>query len=675
MKFSLAWVNEVLKSKLNVDTIVPQLINLGIEVESTAVVGDDHIIEIAVYPNRGDLLSIRGIARELAVVNDIALPEVAEYQAKVTSSKTIAVINNSEKSCPLYLCRIIENIDINKPTPEFIQAQLLAADIKPKNIIVDITNYVMLELGQPLHAFDANILDNKIILRNSRLNEQAALLDGATVKLAADILLITDKNHIHAIAGVMGGKASAVTDLTTTIVLESAYFAPRAVRFVTQKHMLNTDAGYRFSRGVDPNLVEVAIERASTLILEYAGGSAGAITKNIIAALLPKNNSILLNNSSMNKILGIAVADSKVSNILNKLQFTVTKQTDSWQVVTPTHRHDVALEEDLVEEIARVMGYDAIPSIMPNIACDFSAQPMRESLAKSVNNTLVAQGYTEVINYSFIDPKSIELLFPEDPIGLQLANPLSNDMSIMRSSLLSGLVNNLQYNLKRQQNRLRFFETGVIFTGSKEVNMLAGIVIGTLQQEQWGSKAQKIDFFAVKADVENLLKLHNMVSNVSFVASNHAALHNGKTAAIYIGKQCIGTIGVLHPRILSALELTTEVIYFELELDLLLQYKLPNITPVSRYPQVRRDLSFLIDVNIMFTEVRAVVAAAAGDLVQDIRIFDLFAGKNIAAGKKSMALAIILQHVERTLEDVEVNEVTASIVASLQDRFAIELRS
>ncbi|MGH8452631.1 phenylalanine--tRNA ligase subunit beta [Pseudomonas sp.] len=639
---------------------------------------EDASIEVDLTPNRGDCLSLAGLAREVGALYNapVARPVVAPVTAVHDEVRSIEVL--APNACPRYLGRVIRNVDLSKPTPLWMVERLRRADVRSIDAAVDITNYVMLELGQPLHAFDLAEINGGIRVRIAEEGEKLVLLDGQEVSLRADTLVIADHSRALAIAGVMGGEHSGVSATTRDVFLESAFFDQIAIAGKARSYGLHTDASHRYERGVDWNLAREAMERATGLLLEITGGEAGPITETVNEQFLPSVAPITLRAKSVEQMLGLVIEPAEIEQLLSALGLAISVSGEGqWHVEVPSHRFDISLEVDLIEELARLYGYNRLPVRYPQAR--LAPQPKAEARAHlpELSRLLVARGYQEAVTYSFIDPKQFELFNPGvEP--LLLANPISNDMAAMRSSLWPGLVKALSHNLNRQQDRVRMFESGLRFVGQldglKQEPMLAGVVCGSRLPEGWAQGRDTVDFFDVKADVEAVLGFAGALDDFIFVPGKHPALHPGQTARIEREGRLVGFIGAIHPELSKTLGLDRPVFVFELVLAEVASGKMPKFSELSRFPEVRRDLALIADRDVAATAVLDVIRENAGEWLTDLRLFDVYQGKGIDPHRKSLAVGLTWQHPSRTLNDDEVNTTTQNILTSLEQRLNATLR-
>jgi phenylalanyl-tRNA synthetase beta chain len=635
---------------------------------------DDQIVELKITPNRGDCLSIAGIAREVAALNDlpIQIPSLKTIPASKQEKFPIKIIEPT--ACTHYISRVIHHINPKAKTPTWMQERLRRSGIRSIHPAVDVTNYVMLELGQPLHAFDLSKINKEIIVRYAELGERIDLLDGQQATLDTKTLVIADHQHPLAIAGVMGGSFSAVNEATIDILLESAFFSPIAVSHAVQHYHISSDSAQRFERGVDPQLQAIAIERATELILAIAGGEPGLI--NNVVATLKKPVSILLRRDRIQRVLGIAVLDHQVENILNRLGMICKKANNGWEVTPPSYRFDMVIEADLIEEIARIVGYDNIPTHLPTMALKTNTLSETTIDLKQIRQVLIDRGYHEAITYSFVSEKLQQLLDPQQT-AKKLSNPLSTDLAVMRTSLWSGLLAAVLYNQNRQEQTIRLFETGLCFfeqgADLQQVIKIAGIVVGPVCPEQWGIKTTPADFYDVKNDLEVLLSLNH--KKIGFKPDQpHSALHPQQQAAVYLNNKMIGHVGVLHPAIAKALDVKGLVYLFELDLSALQAAPLPRFADVSKFPSVRRDLAFIITQEVPVAAIQEKIVSNTNELLKNLQIFDIYHGQGVGLGNKSVALGLSFQHPTRTLTDSEINDQLEKIVTALGHAFAAKLR-
>ncbi|KRW57994.1 phenylalanine--tRNA ligase subunit beta [Pseudomonas sp. TTU2014-080ASC] len=639
---------------------------------------DDASIEVDLTPNRGDCLSLAGLAREVGALYDVpvARPQVASVAVAHDEVRSVDVL--APNACPRYLGRIIRNVDLSRPTPLWMVERLRRADIRSIDAAVDITNYVMIELGQPLHAFDLAEINGGIRVRMAEEGEKLVLLDGQEVTLRPDTLVIADHQRALAIAGVMGGEHSGVSATTKDIFLESAFFDTIAIAGKARSYGLHTDASHRYERGVDWQLAREAMERATALLLEIVGGEAGPVVEAASQEHLPQIAPITLRAERVEQMLGLRMDGAEIERLLSGLGLTVAAAGEGlWQVTVPSHRFDISIEVDLIEELGRLYGYNRLPVRYPQARLAPQAKAEAAVDLPVLRRLLVARGYQEAITYSFIDPKLFELFAP-GVAPLMLANPISADMAAMRSSLWPGLVKALQHNLNRQQSRVRLFESGLRFVGQLEElqqePMLAGVVCGGRLPEAWAHGRETVDFYDVKADVEALLASAGAAGSFSFVPGEHSALHPGQTARIERDGKLVGYIGAIHPELAKALDLDQTVFMFELLLSEITRGQMPKFQELSKFPEVRRDLALLVDRDVPAQSLLNTIRETAGEWMTDLKLFDVYVGKGIDPDRKSIAVGLTWQHPSRTLNDDEVSTTTQNILTSLEQRFNATLR-
>ncbi len=637
---------------------------------------DDNLIDISLTPNRGDCLSLWGIAREVAVLNNLHF--TAEKPAAVTTEIESArgIRLSAPAACPRYCGRIIEGIDLTKTAPILVRERLRRSGLRSINAVVDLGNYVMLESGQPMHVFDNEKLHGVIDVRYANPGEKLELLDGTVQELNDDTLLICDDSVPVAMAGIMGGLSTAVSLQTRSIFIESAFFHPQAIMGRSRRYGLQTDASYRYERGVDPALCHKALQRLSELIIQVCGGRAGPVSEMVDEEYLPASETILLRRERISRLLGIAVPAGHISRILEQLGFQVNIVQDGWEVRVPSHRFDIGLEADLIEEIARIYGYESIPGNAPVSTMQCRALQPLAALQQQMAQTLLARDYHEAITYSFVNPDRQQQLLG-GPHGIRLLNPISSDLSVMRRSLWPGLLEALRYNIHRQQYRVRLFESGQVFTmhnGSEEVPCIAGIISGNIYPEQWGIAKKLCDFYDMKGDVEALLSLSPGLDQLVFQPAQHPALHPGQAAEIVYAERSIGLIGCLHPALQADWDLTDTVCLFELDLSLISVKKHENYRKISKYPTIRRDISIIVGEQTDAIQVIETVKTASSEPLQNLELFDVYQGEGIDSGKKSLALGLTFQRSSSTLTDEEADAAVGGILNSLHEQFGAILR-
>lgn len=639
---------------------------------------DDNVIDISITPNRGDCFSIRGIAREIAVINQLQMnePDIKSVDATIADEKKVVI---STEGAPRYLGRVIKNVNVKAATPEWMEQALARSGIRTHSILVDVTNYVLMELGQPMHAFDLAKIEGTVHVRQAQPQEKLQLLNDQEVELQEDIMVIADDQKALAIAGIMGGLASSVTDDTTDIFLESAFFAPLAIAGRARRFGLHTDSSQRYERGVDFELPLIAMNRASQLIQELAGGEFGPITVAEKTEILPKREAIELKQAQVDQLLGYQLTADFIADALTRLGCEVTvKAEGEWNVVPPSHRYDMAIYQDLIEEVARIDGYDNIQISLPSMDVQLAKYQDRFEIAE-LRQTIVTLGYQEAISFSFADAKLEKQLNPQvNP--LMLANPISSDLAVMRSTLLSSLIPCVQYNLNRQQSRVRFFELGLRFDYQdaksiedlKQIPTLALVAVGSQQPESWHVKPQPMDFFDFKGEIEEILAAGRV--KVEYVRSERAWLHPGQSAEILVDGQSIGYLGRLHPSLENELDLSTTWVA-ELDQAAVLQSYVSNFTELSRFPSIRRDIALLISDNINVRDIQQLIEKTGGELLDSTWLFDVYTGQGVEEGKRSLAFALLWQHPSRTLEDAEIKSGMDNIIQVLENTYQATLRA
>ncbi len=637
---------------------------------------DDTLIEIDLTPNRGDCLGIEGVAREVGTLTRTPVSRLDIAPVAASISDTFEVDIQAPQACPHYFGRVLRGVQAATETPLWMQERLRRSGLRSLGPLVDVTNYVMLELGQPMHAFDLAQLSGGIRVRFAAQGERLTLLDEREIVLDSDTLVIADHDKPLAIGGVMGGMDSGVSDATTDIFLECAFFPPEAIAGCARRYAMHTDSAHRFERGVDPQLQGRAIERATALLLEICGGAAGPVIEQSASEQLPVREPIYLRKQRIERMLGMLPADSEVGDILQHLGMQLDAQDETgWYVLPPSFRFDIAIEADLIEEIGRIYGYNRLPSVAMQGSLDL--QPLAET-ARSVehySDLLVARGYQEVVTYSFVDPQLQQSVNPDLETVL-LANPISSELGAMRTSLWPGLLKAVQYNINRQKSRVRMFEYGLRFWRDageiQQQPMLAGIVAGSRLPEHWDGKSTPVDFYDLKQDVETLLARAG--NAFRFVADTHPALHPGQTASIRQDEATVGWLGRLHPQLAGQLDLDPGTCVFELDYAALGSGRLARFAPISRFPSIRRDLAVVMDAGTEADSVLEVVREAAGELLQALVIFDIYQGQGVEKGRKSMAFGLILQDYSRTLTEQDIEALVGRVTDQLGEKLGASLR-
>ena len=684
MRFAVKYLSQFIdKLPQNIALLSEQLINLGIELENITIDDEgDSILEVSVAPNRADLLSIIGIARELAVVNntEFKLPNIQNNHTSIRSDQDDLKVSILEpQACPKYLLRVIRDIDPKAITPFWMQQVLNNAGIDLITPVVDIANYVMLELGQPLHAFDLDKISGEtkeILIRYAADNEELLLLNNNTIVLSNQDLIIADPQKPLAIAGIMGGLDSAISNNTRNVVIECAYFDPITIRSASTRHNILSDSAQRFVRSIDPNLPDLAIWRFSNLLADIAGGQFNNIEININEKYLPMISEINLHQEQIKKVLGFYPAEQKIIDILQNLKMITLKTLSGWKVTIPSWRQDIKIQEDLIEEIARFIGYNNIDKQIISLPLIFKI-PVVKGLnfhkELQYKNCLANRGYNEVINYSFIDLELAETFYPHYRY-YELKNPISKNMNIMRPGLFPGLLLSLIYNQHRQQTRVRLFELGTVFILDAKTNIvtenkkIACIVSGKSLEENWHNLNDPINFFNLKSDVIALLRQENNIyeEEVIFKPINHSGLHPQQSASINVNGTMVGIIGALHPELMQQYSIVELPLMFELDLGLISNSQLSKFVEISKFPSIRRDFSIVVDIVTSSEQIRKAVMGACGELLRKIIFFDVYNGDKLPDLKKSLAFGVILQHADRTLVEQEINNVISNIIINLE---------
>lgn len=617
---------------------------------------DDKLFTLKLTPNRSDCSGIKGVAREVAALTGVEFKAVSVEAQRVALADQLSVAVEDQTSCPLYCGRLVKGVNAAAATPVWMQRRLERSGLRLINAVVDITNYVMMELGQPMHAFDAARLAGGITVRPARKDEALTLLNDQAVVLDEDVLVVADETGALALAGIMGGKGSGVETDTQDVFLEAAFFHPDAIAGRARRFGLATDSSFRFERGVDFASTRMAIERATQLLLQICGGSACEITE--VAGGMPERAPITLRTSRVARVLGISLECGQISQLLTRLQFEFVMEGDSFRVVPPSFRFDLSIESDLIEEIARLYGYDAIPALAPVAALTMLPCVESERPLARLQQAIAARDYQEIVSYAFVEEEAErELCGNENPVALQ--NPIASNMSVMRSSLIGGLMGALRFNLNRKQSRVRLFEVGACFAKSDgqyvQTQRLSGIASGSCLPEQWGSAAKPVDFYDVKADIEALFA----PLALRFIAATHPALHPGRSAQIQLGGKTIGWIGELHPKRDMA------AVWFEVELSALMQGSVPGMYEISKFLPVRRDLAVLVDESVSVQTLLDAMLQAKASYVQEVVLFDVYRGPGVESGKKSLAFRVALQDTQKTLTDAEIEPVMVMLVEAL----------
>ncbi len=638
---------------------------------------DDQVIEIDLTPNRGDCLGIRGIAREVATLNQLPFDDLEVIPVAPKHDKRLPVYIDTTNGCGRYIGRVVSGIDAKAVTPLWMVERLRRAGIRAISPVVDVTNYVLIELGHPMHGFDLRQLAHGIHVRWAKDGEKIVLLDGREVVLQTDVLLIADEEKPLALAGIMGGEHSAVADDTSEVFLECAWFNPLAIVGRSRRFGLHTDASHRYERGVDPEIQMKAMERATGLLIEIAGGEAGPLIIAEVAESLPKRSAVTLRQQRVKRVLGMEVDGKTIVSIFQRLGMKIDSSGDEqWQITPPGFRFDIAIEEDLIEEIARVFGYDHIVGDKPLAALSMFPQPENHIGVENYKQVLTERGFQEVISYSFVDKKLEKVLNP-DILALPLLNPISTELAVMRTSLWQGLLNTLAHNQRHQQSRIRLFECGLRFVPTHnqlvQEEVIAGLIFGEkLPQPLYDGN--KVDFFDLKGDVEALLSQSLEDMQYSFIQGEHPTLHPGQSAKIICADELVGWIGAVHPAVLNAFSIKGTAFIFEMKLATISSRKLPKLQQWSKFPSSARDISIIIDESVSISKLLEVVQGTALKYLKNARIFDIYRGKGVDSGRKSVALDLIFSDSSRTLNDDEVNAEMENIISTLKSQLDATLR-
>ncbi|MCH2159703.1 MAG: phenylalanine--tRNA ligase subunit beta [Oleiphilaceae bacterium] len=638
---------------------------------------DDNTIEVDLTPNRSDCLSIAGLAREVGVLNKEAVSAPVVNALSATIDDTFPVSLTASEACPKYLGRVIRGVNPNAETPLWMAEKLRRCGLRSIEPAVDVTNYILLELGQPMHAFDLNTLNGSIDVRFAKAGEKLTLLDGQEAELRDDTLVIADEKGPLAMAGIMGGQDTGVTSKTQDVFLECAFFSPLAIAGKARSYGLHTDSSHRYERGVDHELQRTAMERATELLLQIMGGEAGPVVDTSDTANLPEKRTVRLRAEKLESLLGISIPSDEVVDILTRLGLELLSSDDvSWEFAIPSYRFDISIEPDLVEEVGRIYGYNNLPKTTTQGGLNLVADDEATTPYHVLEDKLVSLGYQEAITYSFVEQTQQDALATNET-AIPLANPISTDMGVMRTSLWTGLLNAASYNQKRQQSRIKFFETGLKFIDVDgeivQTRMLSGVVVGNVAEENWCNEKRVVDFYDVKADLEALL--FSIDKSVAFEKGQNSALHPGQSAQIVKQGEIIGYFGKLHPKLQKTFDLNGSVFLFELRLDETVKGQVSNFTEVSKYPGVRRDLAILIKSDVSYQDIESVVRENAGEDLVDLNVFDVYVGDNLGDGLKSIAMGMSWQRLDRTLNDEEITQSFDKVVTALSARFDAQIRS
>ena len=660
MKLSENWLREWVNPKLSREKLIEKLNLSGLAVESCEPYEDDYVLEFELTPNRGDCLSVLGIAREVSALTGTKSHYNSEpsYASATMSKAAIPVEVKSPQACPLYIGRIIKNIKPGVTTPIEIQKKLLKSGIKLIHPVVDVMNYVMMQWGQPMHAFDLKKINKKIVVRHAKEGEEIVLLDNQKIKLDKDVLVIADSDKPIAMAGIMGGLDSAVSNTTTEIFIESAHFSPVAIAGDARRYGLHTDASHRFERGVDPKWARAGIECATALLVKIYNPDleVGPMIIKENKKYLPKIPKIKLRHKRVTELLGYEIPEKKSHEILKSLNMVVNKNI----VIPPSYRFDITQEVDLIEEIARVHGYGHVPTVLEKRENKAKILPENIQPLSDIKNKLVTMGYQEVVSYSFISQELQQKISPDSKF-IVLDNPLSAELAVMRASLWGSLIEIVQHNLNRQEDYLRFFETGLSFKDNKEHPVISGIWAGRAHPEQWGEKKRDVDFF----DIKNTLEQLN--ANFNYKSANHPALYPAQSAEIFLNNKSVGFCGALHPELQKSFDINIPVFLFEISLDAVLTQKMPVFKTISKFPSIRRDISLTLNKKISVQELQDYIKKTAGSILSEVAVFDVY--------KQHVALRLIFQLVDRTLVEDEVTQQMDKIISSLTQHFDVTLRT
>jgi len=645
---------------------------------------NDVTIDVDLTANRGDCLGLKGLAREVGVLNSLSVTEPEIATVSPTIDDTLDITLSAESACPRYLGRVIKNINVNAQTPLWMVEKLRRCGTRSIDPVVDVTNFVLLEQGHPMHAFDLAAIEGGINVRYANEAEKLTLLDGNEVTLSTQTLVIADNAKALAMAGIFGGLASGVTNESKDIFLESAFFAPLAILGKARQYGLHTDASHRYERGIDPQLQHDAMERATQLLLEIVGGEAGPIVEAVSKDNIPAEKTVTLRRAKLDARIGHHIKDATVSDILTRLGFNVTEngteQDKVWTVVVPAYRFDISIEVDLIEEVARIFGYNNIPNVSPKATLAMREQKEAQLPLSKLRNVLVNRGYQEAITYSFVDPKVQAQLHPGQET-MTLPHPISSEMSEIRVSLWTGLLQSVAYNQNRQQARVRLFEAGLRFipdnsveNGVRQENMIAGVLSGQRSEEHWDIEKAASDFYDIKSDVQALLGLTNNESEFVFSKAEIDALHPGQTAAIHKNGVLVGHVGALHPELERKLGLNGRTLVFELLLSEVCTQNIPQARDISRFPANRRDIAVVVEEQVSANKVLQLIEKVGGNYLVDLNLFDVYQGNGIESGFKSLAIAMTLQDNNKTLEEKDITDVVDRVVDTLKTELNASLR-
>ena len=637
---------------------------------------NDNLIEVDLTPNRGDCLSLSGVAREVSAINRHSLENKVNKTVENKIKDVFSVELLAPEACPHYVGRIIKNIDAGARTPLWMQEKLRRSGLRPISPVVDVTNFVMMELGQPMHGFDFDKLEGGIKVRRALPSEKLALLDQSEIECRSDSLVIADHHGAVALAGIMGGLDSSVQSDTRNVFLEAAFFAPLDLAGKARNYGMHTDSSHRFERGVDPGLQVRAMHRATELLLDIVGGEAGPVIDAVVSESMPVRSEVLLRYARIKRLLGIEISKAEVVEILESLNMQVEDQQDGWQIVPPSYRFDINIEADLIEEIGRLVGYNNIPGTKEAAHANMESFSEIERGVNEIRDVLVTQGFYEAVTYSFVSPEIQSILDPQQET-LALSNPISADMSVMRTRLLPGLLLALQRNINRQQQRVRLFETGLCFipqsAGLQQKRHIAAVITGSREIEGWHTKSESVDFYDLKGNLESILRL-SARSSYDFVKTSNPILHPGQGADVVYKGKTVGFIGALHPTIIPKLDLSQPVFVFEMELAPILDSELPNFVDLSKFPSIRRDIAITVDSDISVQSLINCIYSIKSEILQEVFVFDVYTGKEVRKSRKSVALGLILQDFSRTLVDEDVDKLVVKVLDQLKKQYNAILR-
>ncbi len=642
---------------------------------------NDRTIDVDLTPNRADCLSVEGLARDLHAISGAPFKVPFTLETIATSGVCSQGVQVKEPAaCPKYLGCVVTEFNQKAKTPLWMVQKLQRSGLRTIDLVVDITNYVLLELGQPMHAFDLDTLQGDIQVRMAQAGESFTSLDNKVLTLNEESLVIADDSGVIALAGIMGGLPTSVTDKTSKLFFECAHFAPLAITGKARQYGLHTDSSHRFERGVDPMLPERALNRALQLFTEIAGGVVSEVQAVISKSNLPQPAVIELRRKSIMSRLGVEIEDSKIVQIFESLGFDISTTEDGWKMTAPSYRFDMAIEMDLIEEVGRIFGYNNLPETPVLAPMTLNELPESEQSLLALKTALVQRGYNEVITYSFVEEAKQKLLEPELPYVL-LQNPISDDMKAMRTSLFSGLLQSVAYNQNRQQSRVRLFESGLVFykndsdpTGATQIPMFGGVIVGNVSASGWDEEERLVDFFDLKGDVETLIRMSHQLANIRFEPCEHPSLHPGQSAAIVKDGKEVGMMGQLHPSLVKPMGVSGKVYLFQIRQDALMTMQVPVAQAVSKFPEVQRDLAFVVDESIAVQGLIDSIVAVKSDILNAVELFDIYRGQGVENTQKSIALTLKIQHQDRTLQDEEVDALISEVLASAKQAVNAELR-